>query len=61
MASAVADRARDRIGQLIYLDAFVPVDGQALIDLVSPAERQRLLDSVKTGRRMARHTQPHST
>jgi pimeloyl-ACP methyl ester carboxylesterase len=49
VATGVADRARDRIGQLIYLDAFVPVDGQALIDLVPPAERQRLLDSVKTG------------
>ena len=49
VATGVADRAQDRIGQLIYLDAFVPVDGQALIDLVPPAERQRLLDSVKTG------------
>ena len=34
---------------MIYLDAFVPTSGQALIDLVTPAERQRLQDSVKTG------------
>ena len=49
VATGVADRARDRVAQLIYLDAFVPTSGQALIDLVPPAERQRLLDSVKTG------------
>jgi hypothetical protein len=35
--------------QLLYLDAFIPVNGQALIDLVPSSERQRLLDSVKTG------------
>ena len=49
VATGVADLARDRVAQLIYLDAFVPANGQALIDLVPPAERQRLLDSVKAG------------
>jgi pimeloyl-ACP methyl ester carboxylesterase len=49
VATGVADQARDRVAQLTYLDAFVPTSGQALIDLVPPAERQRLLDSVKTG------------
>ena len=49
VATGVSDRARDRVARLIYLDAFVPANGQALIDLVPPAERQRLLDSVKTG------------
>ena len=49
VATSVADRAPDRIAQLIYLDAFVPTSDQALIDLVPPAERQRLLDSVKIG------------
>ena len=29
VATGVADRARDRIAQLIYLDAFVPQDGWA--------------------------------
>jgi pimeloyl-ACP methyl ester carboxylesterase len=33
VATGVADRARDRITQLIYLDAFVPDDGQSLFDL----------------------------
>src|ERR1700728_2770392 len=46
VATGVADRARDRVAQLIYLDAFVPTSGQALIDLVPRPERQRLLDSV---------------
>jgi pimeloyl-ACP methyl ester carboxylesterase len=48
VATGVADRARDRIAQLIYLDAFVPEDGQALVDL-TPGERGRLLGSVKSG------------
>lgn len=33
VATGVADRARERIRQLIYLDAFVPNDGQSLADL----------------------------
>jgi len=49
VATGVADRARGRIARLIYLDAFVPANGQALIDLVPAGERQRLLDSVKSG------------
>ena len=49
VATGVADRAPDRVARLIYLDAFVPTNGQALVDLVPPAERQRLLDSVKAG------------
>jgi pimeloyl-ACP methyl ester carboxylesterase len=49
VATAVADRARDRIAQLIYLDAFVPGDGQALVDLGPPAVRQRMQESAKAG------------
>ena len=49
VATGVADRARDRIQQLIYLDAFVPRDGQCLLDLVSPEQRRRWLESVKAG------------
>jgi pimeloyl-ACP methyl ester carboxylesterase len=37
VATGVADRARERIAQLIYLDAFVPRDGQSLFDLNEPA------------------------
>ena len=49
VATGVADRARERVAQLIYLDAFVPDDGQALIDFLPPERRQRLLDSVNAG------------
>ena len=46
VATGVADRARDRIAQLIYLDAFVPEDGQSLLDLNEP-DRQRMQELVK--------------
>ena len=36
VATGVADRARARISQLVYLDAFAPTDGQAIFDLVPP-------------------------
>jgi pimeloyl-ACP methyl ester carboxylesterase len=36
VATGVADRAREKIAQLIYLDAFVPRDGQSLFDLNEP-------------------------
>jgi pimeloyl-ACP methyl ester carboxylesterase len=48
VATGVADRARDRITQLIYLDAFVPEDGQSHLDLNEPA-RQRLQELAKAG------------
>jgi pimeloyl-ACP methyl ester carboxylesterase len=49
VASGVADRARDRIAQLIYLDAFVPDDGQCLLGLLPESERQRMLQLAKAG------------
>lgn len=40
--TGVADRAASRIEQLIYIDAFVPEDGQSLHDLTpAPAETRR--------------------
>jgi pimeloyl-ACP methyl ester carboxylesterase len=48
VATGVADRARDRISQLIYLDAFVPKDGQSLFDLNEPG-RQWMLGLAKAG------------
>ena len=39
VATGVADRARNRIGKLIYLDAFAPQDGDSLMDLVSDEVR----------------------
>jgi pimeloyl-ACP methyl ester carboxylesterase len=49
VATGVADRAAERVAQVIYLDAFVPEDGQSLFDLVPSEHRQRQLDSVKAG------------
>jgi pimeloyl-ACP methyl ester carboxylesterase len=34
--TGVAENVPERIGQLVYVDAFVPEDGQALFDLVDP-------------------------
>jgi pimeloyl-ACP methyl ester carboxylesterase len=48
VATGVADRKRDRVAQLIYLDAFVPEDGQSLWDLNEPG-RQRDLELAKAG------------
>ncbi|MGA7673379.1 MAG: alpha/beta fold hydrolase [Nitrolancea sp.] len=35
--TAVAEQAAERLGHLVYLDAFVPGDGQALSDFAPPA------------------------
>jgi pimeloyl-ACP methyl ester carboxylesterase len=48
VATGVADRARDRVSQLIYLDAFVPEDGQSLLDLNETA-RPRMQELTKSG------------
>jgi pimeloyl-ACP methyl ester carboxylesterase len=48
VATGVADRARDRIAQLIYLDAFVPDDGQSLFDLNETA-RPQMRELAKAG------------
>lgn len=34
--TGVADRAADRIGRLVYLDAATPVNGQSLLDIAGP-------------------------
>ena len=48
VATGVADRASERLSQLVYLDAFVPRDGQCLLDLQPPGARDRMLDAVRT-------------
>ena len=37
VATGVTDRVPERVKQLIYLDAFVPANGQSLLDLRGPA------------------------
>ena len=46
--TGVADRVPDRIGQVVYLDAFVPEHGQAVFDLIAPERRQMLEALVRT-------------
>jgi PAS domain S-box-containing protein len=36
VVTGVADRATDRIGRLVYLDAANPVNGQSLVDIAGP-------------------------
>jgi pimeloyl-ACP methyl ester carboxylesterase len=48
VATGVADRAPDRIRQVIYLDAFVPRDGQSALSLFPEAARARTLEAVRT-------------
>lgn len=42
VVTGAADRAAPRLAALVYLDAFVPQDGQAVVDLLPPAVRERL-------------------
>jgi pimeloyl-ACP methyl ester carboxylesterase len=42
VATAVADRMTANLSQLVYLDAFVPRDGQSLFDLHPPDVRDRM-------------------
>jgi pimeloyl-ACP methyl ester carboxylesterase len=46
--TGVADRAPERVAHVVYLDAFVPADGQAVLDLLSPDRRQALEALVKS-------------
>ena len=48
VATGVADRARERIAQLVYLDAFVPRDGQSVLDLQPPEARSRMRELAQT-------------
>jgi pimeloyl-ACP methyl ester carboxylesterase len=45
--TGVADRVPDRIGHIVYLDAFVPADGQSVLDLVAP-DRRQILEGLAT-------------
>ena len=47
VATGVADRVPERISRLVYMDAFVPTDGQALIDLLPPAAAERMRAAAK--------------
>jgi pimeloyl-ACP methyl ester carboxylesterase len=43
--TGVADRLPDRIGAMVYLDAFTPEDGESLLDIVPDSWRIPLLEA----------------
>ena len=47
VAAGVADRIPDRIGALVYLDAFVPENGQSLHDTLPPEVRDAQLEAAR--------------
>jgi pimeloyl-ACP methyl ester carboxylesterase len=49
VGTVVADRVPELISRIIYVDAFVPRDGQALVDLVPADVRERILAVGKDG------------
>lgn len=50
VATGVADKARERIARVVYIDAFAPNDGQSLFDLVGPkAEGNMRAGAAKEG------------
>ncbi|MFN0088823.1 MAG: alpha/beta fold hydrolase [Acidimicrobiales bacterium] len=46
--TGVADRAPDRLARVVYLDAFVPEDGQCIFDLVAPDRRSAMETMIET-------------
>ena len=48
VATGVADRAPERLAQLVYLDAFVPRDGQCLLDLLTAEARDRMREAARS-------------
>jgi pimeloyl-ACP methyl ester carboxylesterase len=49
VATGVADRVRERIARLIYVDAFVPEDGHCLFDLVPVSAQRRFREACTEG------------
>ena len=48
VATGVADRAPERLAQLVYLDAFVPRNGQCLFDLLGAESSARMREAART-------------
>jgi pimeloyl-ACP methyl ester carboxylesterase len=47
--SGVAEIVPDKIAALVFLDAFVPDDGQSVVDLVQPAVKEIILAAAARG------------
>ena len=61
VATGVADRARDRIARLIYLDAFAPQDGESLFGLGGAAHEQIMRERAAEGWRVSPNPMPPDT
>lgn len=61
VATGVADRIPGRIRRLVYLDAFVPRDGQALFDLILPEARSAMRAAALDGWRLPPNPPPPDT
>jgi pimeloyl-ACP methyl ester carboxylesterase len=44
--TAVADRIADRVASLVYIDAVIPKDGEAVMDQMPPTAKEAVLRSV---------------
>jgi pimeloyl-ACP methyl ester carboxylesterase len=61
VVTGVADRVPERIGQMVYLDAFVPGHGESVLDLLAPERRQvlqRMVEREGEGWRLPRFAPP---
>jgi pimeloyl-ACP methyl ester carboxylesterase len=61
VATGVADRARDRIKHIIYVDAFAPKDGQSAFDLQQPESAAQRRASAKDGWQLPTGPMPPDT
>lgn len=48
VVTGVAEEIPERIARLVYLDAFVPLDGQSMLDLIDPAAAAGLAQLAQT-------------
>ena len=48
VATGVADRARERIAALVYLDAFAPQDGESVVDMLPENHVARMREAAAT-------------
>ena len=48
VVSGAADRAPERVAEVVYLDAFVPEDGESVFDLLTPERRAGMEALVET-------------
>src|SRR4029453_8540963 len=61
VATGVADRVPERLRQLVYLDAFVPTEGQCLLDYLPKEFRAHLVANAAEGWRVTANPIPPDT